>query len=51
MSALAKAYAGSQQNKKDDPDSCNSLYHGSILQSGKRLLGLVGDAAEGTPQP
>ncbi len=39
MSALAKAYAGSQQNKRDDPDSCNSLHLGSILPSGKRLLG------------
>src|SRR5258708_13408600 len=39
MFDLAKAYAGSQQNKRDDPDSCNSLDHSSILQSGKRLLG------------
>jgi len=41
MSALAKAYAVRQQNtnKRDDPDSCNSLHLGSILPSGKRLLG------------
>src|ERR1700687_2663274 len=40
MFALAKAYAGSQQNKKrNDPNSYNSLHQGSILQSGKRLLG------------
>src|ERR1700732_2008731 len=40
MFALAKADAGSQQNKKrNDPNSYNSLHQGSILQSGKRLLG------------
>src|ERR1700674_5585878 len=40
MFALAKAYAGRRQNKKrNDPNSYNSLHQGSILQSGKRLLG------------